>query len=138
MPVLLFLKVFNFHTNHFEESQILHPFHIDLSHTHQLSGSQNQHPLPNQLVDIRFNLTISVFLSILKISRTCFSKFCMQFIKMLSHSRDFNPSAKGSSLFTETSKPAELSKLPSRSFFDASSSFNLLHKSYFLIFFQNI
>ena len=50
---------------------------------------------------------------------------------MLIHSGDFNPSVKGSSLFTETSEQAELSKLPSRSFLDASSSLDLLLKSPF-------
>ena len=50
---------------------------------------------------------------------------------MLAHSGDFNPSEKGSLLFTETSEQAELSKLPSRSSFDASSSLNLLLKSRF-------
>ena len=50
---------------------------------------------------------------------------------MLTHSGDFNPSVKGSSLFAETSETAELSKLPSRSFFDASSSLELLLKSRF-------
>ena len=73
----------------------------------------------------------SVFSSILKIWPTCFSKFCIQFIKMLTHSGDFNPSVKGSSLFTETSEQAELSKLPSRSFFDASPSLDLFFKSRF-------
>ena len=48
---------------------------------------------------------------------------------MLAHSGDFNPSEKGSLLFTETSEQAELSKLPSQSFFDASSSIELLLKS---------
>ena len=47
---------------------------------------------------------------------------------MPTHSGDFNPSVKAS-LFTETSEQAdELSKLPSRSFFDVSSSFDLLRK----------
>ena len=73
----------------------------------------------------------SVFSSILKIWPTCFSKLCIQFIKMLTHSRDFKPSVKGSSLFAETSETAELSKLPSRSFFEASSSLELLLKSRF-------
>ena len=50
---------------------------------------------------------------------------------MLTHSEKFNPSVKGSSLFTETSEQAELSKLPSQSFFDASSSLDLLLKSRF-------
>ena len=50
---------------------------------------------------------------------------------MLTHSVDFGPSVKGSSLFIETSEQAELSKLPSRSFFDASSSLDLLLKSRF-------
>ena len=50
---------------------------------------------------------------------------------MLTHSGDFNLSVKGSSLFAETSETAELSKLPSRSFFDASSSLELLLKSRF-------
>ena len=48
---------------------------------------------------------------------------------MLTHSGDFKPSVKGSSLFAETSETAELSKLPSRSFFEASSSLELLLKS---------
>ena len=51
---------------------------------------------------------------------------------MLTHSRGFSPSVKGSSLFTETSEQAEVSKVPSRSFFDASSSLDLLPKSRFL------
>ena len=50
---------------------------------------------------------------------------------MLTHSGDFNPSVNVSSLFTETSEQAELSKLPSQSFFDASSSLDLLLKSRF-------
>ena len=50
---------------------------------------------------------------------------------MLTHCRDFNPSVKGSSLFTKTSEQAELSKLPSRSFFDAFSLLDLLLKSRF-------
>ena len=50
---------------------------------------------------------------------------------MLTHSGDFKPSVKGSSLFAETSETAELSKLPSRSFFEASSSLELLLKSRF-------
>ena len=50
---------------------------------------------------------------------------------MLTHSRDFKPSVKGSSLFAETSETAELSKLPSRSFSEASSSLELLLKSRF-------
>ena len=50
---------------------------------------------------------------------------------MLTHSGGFNPSGKGSSLFTEASEQVELSKLPSRSFFDASSSLDLLLKSRF-------
>ena len=50
---------------------------------------------------------------------------------MLTHSGDFKPSVKGSSLFAETSETAELSKLPSQSFFEASSSLELLLKSRF-------
>ena len=56
----------------------------------------------------------------------------MQFIKMLTNSGEFNPSVKG--LFTETSEQAELSKLPSQSFFDASSSPDLLLKSRFFLY----
>ena len=51
---------------------------------------------------------------------------------MLIHSKDFKPSLKRSSLFAETSETAELSKLPSRSFFEASSLLELLPKSRFL------
>ena len=50
---------------------------------------------------------------------------------MLTHSGDFKPSVKGSSLFAETSETAELSKLPSQSFFEAPSSLELLLKSRF-------
>ena len=50
---------------------------------------------------------------------------------MLTHSGDFKPSVKGSSLFAETSETAELPKLPSRRFFEASSSLELLLKSRF-------
>ena len=50
---------------------------------------------------------------------------------MLTHSGDFKPFVKGSSLFAETSETAELSKLLSQSFFEASSSLELLLKSHF-------
>ena len=70
----------------------------------------------------------SVFQSILQIWPACFSKFCIQFIKMLTHCGDFNLAIKGSSLFTETSGETELWKLPTRSFFDASSLLDLLLK----------
>ena len=50
---------------------------------------------------------------------------------MLKHPGDFNPSVKGSSLFAETSQTADLSKLLSRNFFEASSSLELLLKSCF-------
>ena len=47
---------------------------------------------------------------------------------MLAHSGDLKPSVRGSSLFAETSETAELSKLPSPSFCEASSMFELLLK----------
>ena len=50
---------------------------------------------------------------------------------MLTHSSDVKASVKGSSLFTETSETSELSKLPSQSFFEASSSLELLLKPRF-------
>ena len=80
----------------------------------------------------------SVFQSILQIWPACFSKFCIQFIKMLTHCRDFNLTMKGSSLFTETSGETELSKLPTRSFFDASSLLDLLLKLRFLLYYFKI
>ena len=56
---------------------------------------------------------------------------------MFTHSGNLNPSVKGSSLFTETSKQAELSKLPSRSFFDDFLLLDLLLKSRFFYFLSN-
>ena len=50
---------------------------------------------------------------------------------MLAHYGDFNPSVKESSFFTETSEQAQLAKVPSRSFFDASSLLDLSLKSLF-------